>query len=148
MRQYFAKHPVCKGSSYCTCNNYNEHRETRSKQSKHRAWTCTSERPAKTKDDTAKNIALVGLCLILESNRFTLIIGHIASLDVLNEYHPEYNRRANNPIHMKALKAEHLINAEPANDLRFYRDNSKEQTNREKFKNGYHTFKRPNKKLA
>lgn len=24
----------------------------------------------------------------------------------------------------------------------------KSQTNREKFKNGYHTFKRPNKKLA
>ncbi len=49
-------------------------------------------------------------------------------LDELDADGPDHHGRADHPVHVETLEAEHLLDPEPADDLGFHEDDAEEET--------------------
>ena len=98
-----------------------------------RAGACTGETPAKAEDRAAQDVVLLW-SLGLGIRPGDLVTAHGASPEFLHGRHrdcPHTNRETNNPVHVDALEAEHLLDPEPRDDLRLEEHHSEKGPEKE-----------------
>lgn len=91
------------------------------------AGTGTCNGPAGAKQQATIDLPLAK-GFFAEHNRFAMNGFDAEALDEPYRNHAHHHSTANNPIHVKGLKAEHFLYAEPTDDFRFYKHDTKGHT--------------------
>src|SRR5690606_11998971 len=86
-------------------------------------WSGTSPRyrPTKTEYQTTVDLTFVK-CLWMKFNSFAINSFDVELLNQPHGHHPHQHRAPYDTVHMKRLQPKHFLNAEPADDFRFYED--------------------------
>lgn len=95
----------------------------------HGAWTSSRHGPAEAKNGAADEGRLVIGSFVVQFNSIAFDAFGVGLADEPNTEDPHSNCTADDAVHVKILKGEHLLNAEPREYFGFHEDDAEEDAN-------------------
>lgn len=118
MRQILPQHPIQERAEHRAGQKNRKNSITTAQQNEHRPRANAGQRPSRTKNEAAQEVARNTPVLRMENDFLSLNGSEMFSFDDLNDSNAGDHRRQDNSIHMEGLEMKHFEYPEPGDCFR------------------------------